>query len=67
MDEHLDTLPNYLRLDMDTPSVTIVDLLLEKWGISQPNLIMSLFGESYIDIRWGILCTFNLIYICYYL
>ena len=52
IDSYLDTntMPYFLRLDIDTSPAKITELLLEKWGINRPRLIMSVFGESYKDI-----------------
>ncbi|KAL5264254.1 hypothetical protein ACHWQZ_G005374 [Mnemiopsis leidyi] len=44
------TMPHYLRLEMETPICKITELLTEKWDIHKPRLIMSVFGESRKDI-----------------
>ena len=48
---HLDTLPNYVRVDIKTPPEDILQLLIEKWGLRVPNLVISIFGDSFSDLK----------------
>ena len=55
VDETLDTSTHYLRLDLETPVTKIINLLVDKWGLPIPHLIMSIFGESYRDLDLNLL------------
>lgn len=42
-----DALPFYLRCQIDTPVENLSELLLNRWSLEQPNLLMSVFGGHY--------------------